>query len=176
MPWPGSGALKRMKKLEKRQIIILAVAALFALYAAYELLIAGPAAKKAKIQDAAVQTETVAQAADAGDMTTYQVSAAEAYIVKKAEADWGKSPFWEKAAYREFVGREAAASVASAVKIIYSGYMEAGRKKIAIINGVEYERGEALEIEGYVLKNVTQSNVVVLNRDTGDELSIPIQE
>jgi len=35
-----------MDKLNKRQIIILAVAALFALYAAYEFLIARPSAKK----------------------------------------------------------------------------------------------------------------------------------
>ena len=39
-----------MKKLEKRQIIILAIAALFVLYAIYDLLIAGPAAKKASKQ------------------------------------------------------------------------------------------------------------------------------
>jgi len=164
-----------MKKLEKRQIIILAVAALFALYAAYELLIVGPSAKKAKIKAAAAQAESVADGTGS-DVASYQITAAEAYIVTKAETDWGKSPFWEKASYREFAGKEAGAPAVNAVKIIYAGYMESGRKKIAIINGVEYERGESLEIEGYVLKNVTKSNVVVVNRKTGDELSVPIQE
>jgi hypothetical protein len=163
--------LESMKKLEKRQIIILAVAALFCLYAAYELLIVGPAAKSAKLKAAAVQTESVA-AVNSTDLAGYQVSAAEAYIVKKAETEWDKNPFWEKASYREFVGKEAGASTVSAVKIIYSGYMESGRKKIAIINGVEYESGEALVTEGYV----SQSRVVVVNRNTGDELSVPIQE
>ena len=165
-----------MKKLEKRKIIILAVAAIFALYAAYELLIAGPAAKKAKTQATAAQTESVANVAG-GDVAGYQVSAAEAYIVKKAETDWDKSPFWEKASYREFAGKEAGApAVANAAKIIYFGYMESGRKKIAIINGAEYESGESLDIEGYVLKSVNPSRVVVVNRNTGDELTVPIQE
>ena len=37
-----------MKKLETRQIIVLAVAVIAALYGAYEFLVAGPALKKAK--------------------------------------------------------------------------------------------------------------------------------
>jgi len=37
-----------MKKLNKRQIIILAVAGVLVLYAAYELLLAGPSNKKAQ--------------------------------------------------------------------------------------------------------------------------------
>ena len=164
-----------MKKLEKRQIIILAVAAIFALYAAYELLIAGPAAKKAKMHAAAAQTESVANVTGA-TVAGYQVSAAEAYIVKIAETDWNKNPFWEKASYQEFAGKEAGAPAVNTAKIIYSGYMESGRKKVAIINGAEYEIGEALDIEGYVLKSVSPSRVVVVNRNTGDALTVPIQE
>ena len=37
-----------MAKFKKREIIILAIAALFVLYAGYEYLIAGPASKKVK--------------------------------------------------------------------------------------------------------------------------------
>ena len=37
-----------MAKLEKREIILIVIAALFVLYAAYEYLISGPAGKKVK--------------------------------------------------------------------------------------------------------------------------------
>ena len=37
-----------MAKLEKREIILIVIAALFVLYAGYEYLIAGPASKKVK--------------------------------------------------------------------------------------------------------------------------------
>ena len=47
-----------MKKLNKRQIIILAVAALFVLYAVYELFLAGPAAKKPQARDGTAPVDT----------------------------------------------------------------------------------------------------------------------
>jgi hypothetical protein len=33
-----------------------------------------------------------------------------------------------------------------------------------------------LEIEGYVLKQVTPSKVLILNKNTGNSLEIPLQE
>ena len=47
---------------------------------------------------------------------------------------------------------------------------------MAIINSFEYEAGEKLDVEGYVLKQVTPLRVLVVNRETGSELYVPIQE
>jgi hypothetical protein len=88
--------------------------------------------------------------------------------------EWGKSPFWDRASYREFAGNET--GLGAAVKIIYSGYVDTGRKQLAIINGWEYEAGDELDIEGYVLKSVTPSRVLITNRKTGGELYVPIQD
>lgn len=164
-----------MKKLEKRQIIILVVAALCALYAAYEFLIARPAAQKAKQQAASASaTESFDVSSLTGDLTGYKASGVDLYIEEKAEMGWGESPFWDRAAYQEFAGREATGSTAA--KIIYSGYIDAGRKKVAILNGAEYTVGENLELEDYVLKSVKYTNVIIVNRKTGVELDVPIQE
>jgi hypothetical protein len=164
-----------MEKLEKRQIIILVVAALCVLYAAYEFLIARPAAQKAKQQAASSSAvESFDVASLTGDLTGYKASGVELYIEQKAEMGWAESPFWNKAAYQEFAGREAAGS--TTVQIIYSGYIDAGRKKVAILNGAEYVTGETLELEDYVLKSVKSSNVIIVNRKTGVELDVPIQE
>ena len=162
-----------MKKLEKRQIIILAVAALFVLYAVYELLIAGPAAKKARTETQPVKIESFINDMNSNIMK-YQIAGSEIHIVKRAETNWGKSPFWEQASYREFAGNEAGSGIVA--KIIYSGYVDTGGKQLAIINGVEYEAGEKLEIEGYVLKSVSPSRILILNRNTDSELNISIQE
>lgn len=161
-----------MEKLNKRQIIILAIAALCALYAAYEFFIARPATQKAKIEATPVQLEFFVNNLN-NDLGKYRVAGSDAYIARRAETDWGKSPFWDRDSYREFVGNEAGSGAA---KIIYSGYVDTGRKKMAIINGWEYEAGESLETEGYVLKSVTPSRVLIVNRNTGGELSIPLQE
>jgi len=162
-----------MKKLEKRQIIILAIAALFVLYAIYELLIAGPAAKKAKTVSTPAEIEAVVNTLS-GDLMKYRAGGVDAYLAKRAETEWGKSPFWERESYRIFAGNKEG-SVAG-VKFIYSGYVDTERSKIAIINGVEYQTGEALEIEGYELKSVMPESVLIVNRRTGSQLSVPIQE
>ncbi len=47
---------------------------------------------------------------------------------------------------------------------------------MAIINGYEYREGEQLEMEGYVLKKITPSYVLIENKNTGSEIEIPIQE
>lgn len=162
-----------MKKLEKRQIIILVIAALFVLYALYELLIAGPAAKKAGTAAQPVEIGSFVNTLSA-DLIKYQAGGVDTYLAKRAETDWGKSPFWERVEYREYAGNKAGG--VAGVKFIYSGYVDTERSKIAIINGVEYQSGESLEIEGYVLKSVMPENVLIENRKTGSQLSVPMQE
>ena len=161
-----------MKKLDKRQIIILVIAALFVLYAAYEYLIAGPAAKKAKTEIKPVEIASFVEALN-NDFVKYKAAGADAYIVRKAQTEWSKNPFWERNSYREFAGNAAGSSTS---RIIYSGYVDTGGKQMAIINGWEYAAGESLDMEGYVLKSVTPTRVLISNRNTGGELSIPIQE
>jgi hypothetical protein len=166
-----------MKKLNKRQIIILAIAALGILYAGYELLIARPAAKKDKTEATPVETAAFVNTIS-NDLLKNKVTGVDIYIAGKAETEWGKSPFWEKTSYREFVRKEVddGGKGQAGPKIIYSGYVDIGNKKMAIINGWEYEAGDALEIEGYVLKRVTPSRVLLVNRKLGGELYVTIQE
>jgi hypothetical protein len=47
---------------------------------------------------------------------------------------------------------------------------------LAIINGVEYEAGDPLEIEGYVLKKIYPGKVVIVNEKSGSKFEVPLQE
>jgi len=47
---------------------------------------------------------------------------------------------------------------------------------MAIINGLEYRIGEQLEMEGYFLRQITPSKVIIFNKNTGDREEIPLQE
>lgn len=147
--------------------------AIAVLYAAYDFLIGQPAVKKAKMEARPVEIESFVSSISR-DVVKDKIAGVDAYIIKKAETEWEKNPFWAKAEYREFAGSESGSGLAA--KIIYSGYVEAGRKRMAVINGYDYEPGDSLEIEGYVLKSVTPSRVLIVNPHTGSELFIPIQE
>jgi hypothetical protein len=163
-----------MTKLNKRQIIILVIAALFVLYAVYEYLIAGPAGKKVETGTNTAEINTFVSELTI-NLIKDNLAAVDAYIVGRAEADWQKNPFWERGSYKAWAAREGAAG-GSAAKIIYSGYVDSGNKKMAVINGLEYRIGEQLEMEGYVLKNITPSKVLIVNKNTGNEVEVSIQE
>jgi hypothetical protein len=164
-----------MAKLNKREIIIIIITILVILFGVYAWLSGGKKQKNIKEINPAVTDNYISSIA--GDLMKNPLNLADAYIVGRAEADWGKSPFWEKDSYREWASKDDAKTKDDpAAKIMYSGYVDAGKKKMAVINGVEYSVGEKLEIEGYVLKKITATKVVLSNKNRGSELEIIIQE
>jgi len=98
------------------------------------------------------------------------------HTIRLTTKEWSKNPFLKKDLYRLWATRAGSPASGDAAKIIYSGYVDSGRNKFAVLNGVEYRVGEQLEIDGYVLKEVTPSRVVIYNKNTGDNLEIPLQE
>ncbi len=164
-----------MAKLNKRQIIIIIIAIAATVFAAYALLSGGKSPKDVKDSNQAGKNNFISTLP--GDLLKNPVNLADAYIVGKAEADWGKNPFWEKGSYREWASRDDAKTKNDPVaKILYSGYVDVGKKKMAVINGLEYNIGDKLEIDGYVLKKITAAKVVISNKAKGSELEILIQE
>ncbi len=164
-----------MAKLNKRQIIIIIIAIAAILFTAYALLSGGKSPKDVKDSNPVGKDNYISSIAD--DLMKNSISLADAYVVGRAEADWGKNPFWEKSSYREWASRDDAKTKDDpAAKTIYSGYIDIGKKKMAVINGLEYSVGDKLEIEGYVLKKITAAKVVISNKGRGSELEIFIQE
>ena len=164
-----------MVKLKKREIIILVIAALFILYAGYEYLIVGPASKKVKTSTESVNINTSITGITK-DLGKDKITDFYAYVIRRMEADWSKNPFWKKDIYKEWVNREGVVKSGVLAKIIYSGYVDSGKNKMAVINGLEYRLGEELELEGYVLKQITPSSVLIFNKYTGNKEEIPLQE
>lgn len=171
-----------MNNLKTSEKILIALAALLVIafvgYYGYQFLTASPANKKVEASENNKEISTPANdsnnnlAADAEGVT-------DKYIKTKAESAWVKNPFWDRTsgAYLEWATLKRTASGApTASKIIYSGYIDAGKLKMAIINGLEYRAGEQLEMEGYVLEQVTPSQVLIVNKNSGNEVAIPLQE
>jgi len=166
-----------MANLKKREIIILVVTAVFILYAGYAYLIAGPASKKVKTSASAdsVKVDTFISGIT-NDLDKNKPSDFDTCVIRRMETDWVKNPFWKKDTYRAWANREGVATGSVLAKIIYSGYVDSGKNKMAVINGFEYRIGEQLEIEGYVLKQITPSKVLIYNKNTGNKEEIPLQE
>lgn len=164
-----------MPKLNKRETIIIAVTFIVVLYGAYAGLSSMKIQKYAKENYPAGKNNYMDTIA--GDLLKNPSNVTEAYIISRAEVEWRKNPFWKNNSYREWAEKDnTKIKDDPASKIIYSGYVDSGKKKMAVINGLEYSVGEKLEIEGYVLKKITSARIVIGNKKNGSDLVISIQE
>ncbi len=164
-----------MGKLQKREIVILVIAGLFLLYGAYVYLVPGLGKKETAKSPASAQggnfIGTVAE-----EFNRTKLSELDEHVVKSSAQDWGKTPFLNRDLYRAWAVRAGTPAGQEGAKIIYSGYVDSGKNKMAILNGLEYRVGEQLEIEGYMLKQISPSRVVIYNTNTGNSLEVPLQE
>lgn len=171
-----------MAKMGKREMIILGVAAIAILYAAFEYLtpkkqIAGvDTGQKA----AELKTFVTDLTASLGKDSSKNLGT---LIFSRAERAWAQDPFLDAKAYKSWTQAKviaakvpATAAVAPKIEFVYTGYLEVGQKRMAIVNGMEYSEGDGLDIKGYFLKSVSPSNVVIENRGTGASLNVPLLE
>jgi hypothetical protein len=163
-----------MAKLGKREIFILAVMALFILYAVYVYIIADHLpGKKIETSRESVKIDTFIGGIK-DEFNKNKLSDFDSYVTINASREWGKNPFLKKDLYRTWLAKDAVGT--TAVKMIYSGYVDSGKNKMAIINGLEYINGEQLKEEGYILRQIMPSKVIIFDKRTGNSLEIPIQE
>ena len=167
-----------MAKMGKRQMIILGVTAIVILYAAFDYL-----APKKKIpggvdmaqKTAELKTFVTNLTTGLGKDSSKNLGT---LIFSRAEREWTQDPFLDSRAYKSWTQVKVTAKEAAAPKIefVYSGYLEVDRKRMAIINGMEYREGEGLDAKGYVLKSVSPSSVVIENRGIGATVNVPLLE
>ena len=168
-----------MPKLTKRQIIILSIMIVAVLYAVYNYTIA-PRNKPAAIYTAGKSAELEVLKSDITAKMPKGSSAADDYIVSRAEAGWTHDPFYDSKSFREWIRFKdpAKTGIRTSQKVVfgYNGFLKVDKRNVAIINGAEYESGEALDIEGYVLKNIYPDKVVIVNIKNGVKFDVPLQE
>ena len=84
----------------------------------------------------------------------------QAYILNKAQTVWKQDPFveLEPKKEREDTGPEPVLDA----KVKYTGFLQMGDRRLAIINGIEYEAGDQLEQGGFVIRRILPNHVVVV--------------
>jgi len=169
-----------MAKLAKREKIILGVMAIAIILAAFIYL--SPQKKSSGSVDTAQKTAELNTyvAGIAGTLKEDTMKNPGTLILARAEKEWARDPFlssgdlikWNEVKARK--AKEAAA--VTKIDFVYSGYFEVRGKRMAIINGIEYKEGEALDVKGYMLKSISPEKVVIENRGIGAKLTVPMLE
>lgn len=103
------------------------------------------------------------------------------YIIARAQAEWLKDPFLpselELASTSAPKGYDETGGLSGRdVSFIYSGYLNIGKQKLAIINGVEYEAGENLLQAGYFVKSISPKQAIIGVKEGNNTIVLPLQE
>jgi hypothetical protein len=167
--------MTEMAKLDKRQMIILGVMAIVVCYAAFDFL---TPKKRSSAPDMAQKTAELSTfvtdlTAGLGKDTTKNLNT---LIFSRAEKEWTQDPFLDAKSFKAWSTAKAPVKGAAKSEFVYSGYLDTGRKRMAIINGIEYSEGESLDVKGYVLKSASPTKVVIENRGTGATVNVPLPE
>jgi len=105
------------------------------------------------------------------------ISEADKYVIARANDNWANDPFLKtELVLRPKPGQDSKEEAGQEVIFKYSGYMEMGAQKLAIINGMEYSVGDELEPGGYTVKTISATQVVLGAHGTDQTLVIPVQE
>jgi hypothetical protein len=118
----------------------------------------------------------VAEASKAG------LSKEDKYIIQLAEAEWKQDPLIsaelkDRPESEIQKAKKAAPVPIPDLEIAYTGFMQMGDIKFAIINGVEYATGDRLEQGDYILRSITPSRVVIVSTGPSKKRYIfPLEE
>ena len=157
-----------MSKREKIIVGVMVFSILFALVYFLSPAITGQGAKPAEqytgsekiIQEIAAELKKVAS------------SPSENYVIARAEAAWAKDPF-----YKKVQPVAAKAGPGGAQDIVYSGFVDMGEKKLAVINGSTYRVGDKLDFGGaFYLTSVEPSRVVIADRQNQRNIVIKLKD
>lgn len=160
--------------MTKREKIIVGIMVLTVGYGAIELLL--PRAKSGTAAPAVQSTESLSTfISKVADASKGAASESSALIIQKAEAEWKHDPFMvvrkppPPAETRP--QKEAARALPN---LAYSGFLEIGPKRLAIINGMEYEAGDRVNPGAFSIKTILPNKVIMTSSQ--GEIVLPLQE
>ena len=159
--------------MSNREKIIVGLMLLTVVYGIYALFFEGKGKSSIKPTAAVSATKQlenlnafitkVAEASRAG------LSKEDKYIIARAESAWKQDPMTTveltDRPEDEIKKRQQQLTDTSGpqLDVSYTGFMQMGEKKFAVINGLEYTTGDELEQGGFIVGRITPRQVVIIS-------------
>lgn len=151
------------------------------LYGAYSFLFSGSSVNKKKLagQGQVPVNEFVTDLIKR--ILKSDTTATDQLILERSAAKWKKDPFLamkkreiteaETEKQQKIITREDLIGAFN-----YAGYMEMGKIRLAIINGMEYQAGDTLAIKGAVLQKISPKEVHISLKEAQGVVVVPIED
>lgn len=107
--------------------------------------------------------------------------AKELFTIRSAERKWARDPFLKSdillsdTVHQKSTDREPAGT-GTRLDLVYTGFLEAGPRRLAIINGMEYEPGEAIDDQGHYVRRIQPRTVEIGKRNAPDVIIVKMTE
>jgi hypothetical protein len=159
-----------------REKIIVGFMVLAVIYGGYTVFLSSP--REAAISSGDKELEALNSfVTKVAERTKTDFSEQQAYILQKAQAAWKQDPLIQIQPKESREEQEARQPLVLKSKMLYSGFMQMGDTRLAIINGAEYEAGDRLEPEGLIVRSISPNHVVIGSADRKNKTVIlPMEE
>ena len=161
--------------MSKREKILVGLSLVAVVYGIYVWFLSSPQKTATAFSDND-QKALKAFILKVAEKTSNKLSKSQAYVLRKAETQWIRDPLIqiEPKSSEEVEDRQEPVLTSEA---IYSGFLRMGDKRLAIINGMEYETGDILEPDGFIIRSISPSRVVIAPPGkTKKTLTLPMEE
>lgn len=138
------------------------MAALAVAYAGIELFLPRAGSAPTKLtQSSEGLNAFIAKVAEAANPGTGKTGAA---ILEKAGVEWRQNPFLkiQKPQPPAAPAGEKKPPEKGTGRLAYSGYLDMNGRRLAIINGMEYEAGDKVEPDGLTVKSILPNKVIMV--------------
>ncbi len=103
------------------------------------------------------------------------------FTIRSAERKWEKDPFLKNdtmlsdTQQRE-VTDNATGTADTQMNLVYTGFLEVGTQRLAIINGIEYASGEAIDGQGHYVRRIHPHQVEIGKQHTPGVIILRLME
>jgi hypothetical protein len=161
--------------MSKREKILVGLMLLTIVYGIFIWFFSSPQ-QAATLKDENEQKSLNAFVIKVAEKTTGGLSQFQTYVLEKAEASWMRDPLIQIEPRPAVEEKEIQEPVLT-TKMIYTGFLQMGDKRLAIINGMEYETGDRLEPGGFILRSISPTRIVIAPRGgKRKSISLPMEE
>ncbi len=149
-----------MNEREKKIVILMAIVVVIAvIYFVLEWSSSGEAKPKAQEKGLVGLLAFVSETKKSVD--EIKVSEAGQQVIKVTAKAWLKDPFLQNVTAEELGSSDLVSESISSSEFVYSGFLQLGSMKMAVIDGMEYEVGDEVEDQGMIVVEIHPDRIVL---------------
>jgi hypothetical protein len=168
--------------MSTREKILVGIMCLTIFYGAFELLGGHKPKRSEPNRDRNTMEELHTFVADLSQkLLNDRVIDEHRHLIRQAAGGWNKDPFIIsslplKSKPEPDIAEKKVPEPRQRMEIMYTGFLDLGDTRMAIINGLEYALGESLDIKGYYVRAISPGKVILGKRESTETIELPLLE